>query len=860
MRRSEIEEIVMPKTSRPSICFITNELYPAAPGGIGRMLYNFAKQNEALGFPAEINFLIPTDFANKPGAMDALDDAFEGIAEIHVFPKLQDLPDAFAHALFKHRPWTLELHISTSYRYYLGLRELERKRKKKFDFIEFPDFGGWGTVSIEAKRAGIAFQDTIIGVRIHSTLGLISSYERYSRDPGPWDGVVLDSERHQLTYADLIVGHDPLILETNTRFYDLDERWRDRVVCEFPPIMLDLDSDQTGSNTRSGETEEHTDVSPANRDFIFSSRLQPFKRPDLFVYAAVAFLERNPDYQGVCRVVSYGWDDEYIAGLQDIVPPHLADRIPFIFDATPAERDDYLQNSVVVIPSEYESLCLFAYESSQMGCQVILNRDCVVFGQNARWKDGDNCVMFDGTVDDLVLAMERVRDWTPRSQVDFAADTPYWLLDKLPSQVSIRDEEPGPRANVSVVCFGFQEVREFQKLFSSLVHIERELQLADGSDEIVFLLPRALFSPGGNEQRLIEERGWKAEFIHGFRESAETFSRRLRQRDSECILLVEVGFELYPGFVPAAKKAMERDGSLQIVGGHVEILDSDTGHSDYLKAYGGEMPSLALVSSQIAPPTSMFRRSLLERIGFDPHAAALWFEVFVRKCVLAGEKIVVAPLFCASLDPVFAEKPDTTVRINGGITDAVGRELGFRGRLLAFGPLKQPDKTGQLSVVLGPDKLKQAIRINPVGRVRNWEPVFYRNDLKGLQVHPLNGDVTIAEVIGPSRKMRRIQAVIHNGHAENTGIEAAIAIVPKSAETPEIVQFLTSESKKPGFAMSSWVEVPPKETLEIDLATLRASNGRDRILMVSRLPLYSNEDFGHLVFRKIEIWLNTNLR
>src|SRR3954453_8839318 len=179
-----------PKTA---ICFVTNELYPLGPGGIGRMLYNFAKHNEDIGLPADIHFLVPQALLSlRPDARDLLDSAFERIATIHVCPDLRSTPTPIAQLLARaqEHPWTSEWLFGNSYHYYLGLRTAEEARGAPFDIIEFPDFGGWGVASVEAKRAGLAFPDTLITARIHSTQGLLYSVERFAHDPGHWAGIM----------------------------------------------------------------------------------------------------------------------------------------------------------------------------------------------------------------------------------------------------------------------------------------------------------------------------------------------------------------------------------------------------------------------------------------------------------------------------------------------------------------------------------------------------------------------------------------------------------------------------------------------------------------------------------------------
>src|SRR5690606_16022412 len=151
----------MPK---PAICFVTNELYPLGPGGIGRMLHNFARHNEAMGAPAEIHFLVPPELlASRPDASMLLAGTFDGLAQVHVCPDLASRPDLLPQLPSRAgaHPWTLEWHQAESYRYYQGLLAAGRRRGAPFDIIEFPDFGGWAVASIEAKRAGLAFAQTL---------------------------------------------------------------------------------------------------------------------------------------------------------------------------------------------------------------------------------------------------------------------------------------------------------------------------------------------------------------------------------------------------------------------------------------------------------------------------------------------------------------------------------------------------------------------------------------------------------------------------------------------------------------------------------------------------------------------------
>lgn len=458
---------------KPAICFVTNELYPLGPGGIGRMLYNFARHNEAMGNPADLHFLVPPELLEKrPDARNLIADALGDAAYLHICPAPGQVPNAMAqlveHAL--HSPWTLEGLIRTSYSYYLGLLEAERTLGRPFDIIEFPDFGGWAVSSIEAKRTNLAFERTTIAARVHSTQGILYKVERFTHHPGSFLGIMFDAERHLLAHADIVVGHNSAIMDVTAAHYALAERWKGRAHIEFPPVFLDED---VGNINPIKQTIQENSNSV---DFIFSSRLQPFKRPDIFIRAAILFLEENSGYEGVFRVVSYGWDSEYINHLQSLVPDPLKEKIQFIFDASPAERDAYLRRSVVVIPSDYESLCLFAFEAAQMERTVILNGRCPAFGKSERWRDGENCLLFDGTVENLCAAMKRSMNWTASTPVDVIPDRPYWLREELKSLLSSPtavSEDPG----ISVICHGFQSRAEFNSHFATAVHLERLLSL-----------------------------------------------------------------------------------------------------------------------------------------------------------------------------------------------------------------------------------------------------------------------------------------------------------------------------------------------------------------------------------------------
>ena len=835
---------------KTAICFVTNELYPLGPGGIGRMLYNFAKHNEDMGFPAEIHFLVPKALIDsRPDACDLLESAFEGIATVHVCPSLSSTPTPIAQLLARaeEHPWTSEWLFSDSYRYYLGLRAAEERRGTPFDIIEFPDFGGWSVATIEAKRAGQAFTNTLIAARIHSTQGMLYGVERFAHDPGHWAGIMFDAERHLFAHADLIIGHDPAIIAHTAQFYGLGERWEKRSVLEFPPVFVNTDA---GVYERADKI-----VVPQDGlncvDFIFGSRLQPVKRPDLYIRAAILFFERYPDHPGMFRLVCNGWIRDFIDSLKSLVPENMVDRIVFLERAAPEERLHYINNSIVVVPSDYESLCLFAFEAALAGRKVILNGACPAFGNGFRWRDGHNCLLFDGSVESLAETMEQALSWRASSVVDVVPSRPYWLdnIALPPTPLAPIDRIAD---GVAVLCYGAQSPTELHRHFDLAYQIQNELLAAGEKHEIIFQLPRGSFEADSPECRMIHEQGWTLVFSSGNRECPQMFGKRIANLGKNAVFLFPFGYEVSPGFVSSSVAVMRSNPSLAIVSGHIELVDVRTAKSDFIRTYSGEAPSTALLSSRIAPPLCLLSVGALERIPFDPLAGTFWFEVFARACALKGEMIIVMPLVAGTLDALMHHQPETTKRIAAGLLDQIGLAAGWQARMLSVDPVQIPSNADGRPLSYGHDQMRQVFRIHPTGRVRDWEPVGWQSNAHGALVHPLNGEITIGELAGPYRRVSRIVGHVRNARRDNTGAEVAIALVRSHVGVQDILRTVRESDDSNGIALSPWIFLAPGEVIKIELPCYGTSKGNDRILLLTRPTEGGSDANAEIVFTGID--------
>lgn len=839
-----------PKTA---ICFVTNELYPLGPGGIGRMLYNFAKHNEDLGLPADLHFLVPQALVeSRPDARDLLQSAFDGIATIHICPSLQETFTPIAQLLARAQahPWTNEWLFGDSYRYYLGLRAAEERRGAPFDIIEFPDFGGWGVATIEAKRAGLAFGETVISARIHSTQGMLYGVERFAYDPGHWAGIMFDAERHLFANADLIVGHDPAITAHTARFYGLEQRWQGRSLLEFPPVFVNIGDGvyERADKVVVPDDERHCD------DFIFGSRLQPVKRPDLYIRAAILFLECHPGHAGTFRLVCNGWDRAFVDGLKSLVPEDMAKRIVFLEKATPEERLHYIDNSIVVVPSDYESLCLFAFEAALAGRKVILNGACPAFGNDYRWHDGDNCLLFDGSVESLAETFERALSWRATSVVEVVPSQPYWLdgidLPKAPVPVDPL------AAGIAVLCYGAQSPAEFHRHFDLARQVEDELAAAGEAFDVVFQLPRGSFASDGPECEMIRKRGWTPVFSSGKRECPQMFGNRVAALGKSAVLLFPFGYDLAPGFAASAVAVLRADPALAMVTGHIDLSDPHTGRSDCIRVYSGEAPSTALLSSRIAPPLCLLNTAVFQRIAFDPLAGPFWFEVFARSCALKDEKIVVMPLIAGTLDALMQPRLETTKRISAGLLDQIGLSAGWQARMLSVDPVQIPSDADGRPFSYDAGRMRQIFRINPLGQVRAWEPVGWQNGANGMLVHPLDGEITIGELAGPYRRASRIVSNVRNCGRKNTGAEVAIALARSHVGVQQILDLIASDGPSNDIALSNWTVLAAQEEKLIELPCYGVSKGHDKILLLSRPCNGGSDANAEIVFTTLDVHFN----
>ena len=398
-------------------CFILDELYPEDRGGIARLMHNIIQHAKAADDKQNIHVVL----ARKQPKDTGLAAHFKGIATLHYLrPDLLvaerfGLANLRVNAVFKKQeaPFLRELRVLDAV--------LEAARScGGFDHIEIPDHLGLGAMVLQAKRAGYGFQNTEITCRIHSALSVIIEAEPFYHPKSDWLAPRLELERYALQNADRVVAHLPTIARYNQRHFGFGAGWMDKVEIAFPPVIWPV-------------PETAKAITQAS-DFIFTARFQPFKRPALFIKAAIALLESGSDFSGNFRMISYGFDPDYIDYLRLLVPARYRNRIRIETNVSPEARLAAISSGIIVQPSKYESLCALAYEASAEHRPLLLAKDCLAFGDDPHWVDTENCLLFDPDPASLAAAMEKARVWRPNKAADTTPDPSYFTSPSQPAR------------------------------------------------------------------------------------------------------------------------------------------------------------------------------------------------------------------------------------------------------------------------------------------------------------------------------------------------------------------------------------------------------------------------------------------
>lgn len=367
------------------ICFVSYEIHPTVSGGCGVLLYNAARLLLSQGH--EVIFLLY--LADQPfqrfNEVDRLRLPNPERCRAYQVERLAGDVEVGVDGF-------LSLYEFDSYLFHRAASALNRLEKP--DVIEFVEYLGAAYCALNAKAAGLDYQDTHLAVRLHNSIELIDRYqpgdihtlERY---------VMYNLERHALRLAETVLYPSRSYLEKEYRAHY--EGWLGGEALSPPPLV--------DHPARSG-------AASAANVALFYGRLVGFKGADRFVDAAVLYLS-NPDNPR---------RDFYLVGYDSNLPPggkgsyqdYLLSKIParmrqfftFTGKLTWQELGELLPCVLFgVIPSYFESFCYAAHELYAAGVPLIV-ADIPAFED--AFTHEQNALLFDGSVSGLAGQMERL--------------------------------------------------------------------------------------------------------------------------------------------------------------------------------------------------------------------------------------------------------------------------------------------------------------------------------------------------------------------------------------------------------------------------------------------------------------------
>jgi len=522
--------------------------------------------------------------------------------------------------------FTFEPHW-TSLRLMLALKDIERNHRP-FDVIEFPDFDGAALATIQEKKLGRGFANATIAVRIHSTDSVLRPYDH--RPILPSNAIRAALERKALADADVVVAHVKPVAAAVENAYGLGARWLDRVRVEAPPVLVDM-----AAGERRTMFIETTPIA-------FTSKIQWFKRPDVFINGVVAFLRDNPDYHGSAMLLTHVIDDELRLHCHALVPDDLKRRIGFHHELSGEARDRLIARSVVVVPSAYESYCLAAYEAGRLGALLVLNESNPAFARDTPWEDGHNCMKFDGTAGGLASSLSRLwraRDTMRLAKVDApCARDPYWVSAQ--SSLAVDDGERG----LSCVILVGDDLGDPAETIAALPRgPELDLEIVVVAESHAESPSRAIWLDG--IRGMAKASGGALKFAElGFKGGeAAMVNLGLTIAEKEHIVFVRAGSAFDPDFLAVAVAALRRNPEFDFVVPQTICFEGE--NRRVRPPVIGEAASAATVVNMFGEFEFIARRASVAAVGFDESLDRFVDWDFHLRACMAGMRYLVSNRF-----------------------------------------------------------------------------------------------------------------------------------------------------------------------------------------------------------------------
>ncbi len=258
-------------------------------------------------------------------------------------------------------PFT-EVHYDRHYFHLVSLNTYGWLKEKDFDFCHFQDWNGNGFIPMQARRSGVALQDTFFTCTLHSPDEWVRQANRVLTHSGADDWLLDYMEQYSAKMADCVIS------PVNYMFNWVKEHgWQLPVNKQILPYLI-------------GELPQ-----PAERKFnpdhiVYFGRLETRKGLDIFV-DSLKILAEDPKFETKNLKVTFLGRPEKIRGFDSLEYLHTAaTKFPngknwaYLTDLDHFQALDYLQknsDALVVIPSPVDNSPYTVIEGLQMNLNLI---------------------------------------------------------------------------------------------------------------------------------------------------------------------------------------------------------------------------------------------------------------------------------------------------------------------------------------------------------------------------------------------------------------------------------------------------------------------------------------------------------
>ena len=622
---------------------MTNEYYPVNAGGIGMLVEQAVAELSADAAIDVTVILIGDDgFAEgvrQYGAAHYPNVQFVGMQDmLNALAPTQPLPE-----------WAFTFH-----NYYVSYLVAEYllvvSESQPFDVIEFPDYKGFGYVTLKHRRLRGKFLQTHFVVRIHGVTSIwnqIDGVDIHSRERLQ----LYQMERYSLTESDSWTLPSQALADQYAEKLGVSYHRLNIVT----PIFKKLADPGVYWQGRS--------ESPVKR-IVFYGKQQHVKGLDLFVQAAVSILETSnpdsPEYEfliiGQDTPSQWGVKGTYGDGIRKLIPEVYRERFHFLGRIDMATLPEVVKGcECAVIPSRMETFCLAAHELNWLGIPLVLNRIPAFIEY---FEDEESCLYFNGNPGELSEKILRIaEDASVREQLrsgnnakaiaDRSIATNREIYHKL-LRISEEQVEPLPQCEqslVSIVVPYYNDMRlyvdETISSIEALDYLHKEVLLVnDGSSD-----------PEANTkfEALRQQFAGREDYTFIVKENGGLGSARnmgIARAKGKYILPLDSDDLVESAFLTETVRALELRPELDAASTYVSFFRDGASPSvqiDYVIPYDLD-DLLIFAENRAGVACSLFRREVFDRYPYSEDLPAfedwdLWMQL-----AETGRKVEVVPV------------------------------------------------------------------------------------------------------------------------------------------------------------------------------------------------------------------------